>query len=1179
MSGTVKGIIVEIGGDTSGLQKALSKINSASSGLSKELRGINSLLKLDPKNTVLVSQKQKVLAENIATTEEKLKSLREAQRQADRIMAEGGEITQENYRALQREIIATQNKLSALKVEASSWDKAADALIKYGERITAISQKIEDLGRNLTTKITLPLVAVAGGMTKTTADFESSMKQVAATMGITVKEIEDGSESYKILEEAAKECGEKTKYSASEAAEALNYMALAGYDAKQSAETLPKVLNLAAAGNLDLAAASDMVTDAMAALGMQTSDLDKYIDEMAKTSQKSNTSVAQLGEATLTCAGTVKMSGMSLETMNTELGILANNGIKGAEGGTHLRNIILSLTSPTDVAAKALKNLGIKVTDSSGNIRDMNDIMADFNKKLDGMSDEKKTNVISQIFNKTDISAVNALIKGSGEEFTNLKGQISNCNGAAQNMADTMNSSLKGQITLLKSQVEGISIKMGNKLMPTIKKTVKQISGLADKFSKLSDKQVETIINIAGFVAAIGPAMTIIGKLGTKLGSGITTLGNFSEAIANVRSGVKTAEGQVGTFTKILGAMASPAGGVILGTIAVAGVTTGIYELLKATGLQIDKDNIYYESTEKLIKKHQELTEELNNNIKARDEVISSAESECATADILFSKIEELAGVENKTNTQKEIMKGLVADLNEIMPDLNLQYDEEHDKLSDSTQAIRDNIEAQKDLLKAKAAQELLSPILADIAKAEIEHTELVKQKEQNEKEYQDAFQNRKNIMLDIQEQGGKMTKEQREELKKAQELEETLKTAYDESKKALNENETALKSLNQEYETTSKYAENLFNQAEIERKLAELTSIAEKKGVAIPDSVRKGVEKGKYAVPQSIEELQRLINFDNALQNAKITGVTIPEEMKQGIINGSVNVTDAVAQLGQEMNRINKQEADKMPEEIKNTMLNVASNINNDKTVEEATSNKMLNVTELWDNNNKIPIKTDEKMKATAGNIKNYKGVETAAADKATEVTTNFDNNNHISEKMQEEVIETSNVLNTDGTVKAGSERVANEANTGFNNKVDGHKWGSDLTENISSGIISKIASVATAAARVAGTIASYLHHSVPDKGPLADEMSYMPDMIENLTKTLIKASPKLEKASFNIAEKMASNLDLSKYQATLNSKVIDSTKTIFTTPQIVFNVQELDEAKLKQCFNYINKKFGSKY
>ena len=216
--------------------------------------------------------------------------------------------------------------------------------------------------------------AAVGGLAaaaiKVGSGFESSMSQVAATMGITTDEIANGSADFELLSQAAKDAGATTAFSASQAAEALNYLALAGYDATTAADALPAVLNLAAAGGLDLAYASDLATDAMAALGIEASgdNLTKFGDEMAKTASKANTSVAQLGEAILTVGGTAKSLAGGTVELNAALGVLANRGIKGAEGGTALRNVILSLSAPTDKAADAMSSLGLNVYDAAGNI-------------------------------------------------------------------------------------------------------------------------------------------------------------------------------------------------------------------------------------------------------------------------------------------------------------------------------------------------------------------------------------------------------------------------------------------------------------------------------------------------------------------------------------------------------------------------------------------------------------------------------------------------------------------------------------------------------------------------------------------------------------------------------------------------------------------------------------------
>lgn len=304
------------------------------------------------------------------------------------------------------------------------------------------------------------ITAGAGAAIKVGSNFEASMSQVAATMGITVQEIANGSEDFDKLKAAAKEAGATTMFSASQAAEALNYMALAGYTADEAIATMPTVLNLAAAGGMELSTASDMVTDSMSALGDKAGTVESFVDKMAKTSQKSNTSVEQLGQAILTVGGTAKSLSGGVDEMNTCLGILADNGVKGAEGGTLLRNVILALSAPTDVAAKAMNSLGLQVFDAEGNMRPLNDTFNDLNDILSTMTAGEQTQVLSTIFNAADLKGVNALLANSGERFDELSGYISDCDGAAAAMAETMSDNLQGKITLIKSALEGLGIQI-----------------------------------------------------------------------------------------------------------------------------------------------------------------------------------------------------------------------------------------------------------------------------------------------------------------------------------------------------------------------------------------------------------------------------------------------------------------------------------------------------------------------------------------------------------------------------------------------------------------------------------------------------------------------------------------------------------------------------------------------
>ena len=269
--------------------------------------------------------------------------------------------------------------------------------------------------------------AVQTGMT-----FDASMSQVAATMGTTVDQIQD-------LRAFAQEMGATTAFSATQAADALNYMALAGYDAETSMKMLPNVLNLAAAGGIDLAYASDMVTDASSALGLSLDETSELVDKMAKTSSKSNTSVAQLGEAILTVGGTAKMMAGGTTELSMALGVLADNGIKGSEGGTALRNMILSLTAPTDKAGDAIEALGLQVFDAEGKMRPLDWIFQDLGNTLDSMSDQQRTEVLNQIFNKVDLKSVNAMLGTSATRFRELSLAIE---GAWMN-SDSLNEQLE----------------------------------------------------------------------------------------------------------------------------------------------------------------------------------------------------------------------------------------------------------------------------------------------------------------------------------------------------------------------------------------------------------------------------------------------------------------------------------------------------------------------------------------------------------------------------------------------------------------------------------------------------------------------------------------------------------------------------------------------------------------
>ena len=344
-----------------------------------------------------------------------------------------------------------------------------------GTTQTALGNLAANAARDIANAVKDAFTEAASFVVETGKSFESSMSQVTATMGLTT-----ASEEYEVL-------------------------SAAGYSAENSVKALPTVLNVAAAGGIDLAYASDMITDSMSALGLEMSDLTGFSDKLAKTSQKSNTSVAQLGEAILTVGGTAKSLAGGVDELNTMLGLIADNGIKGAEGGTALRNIILSLSAPTDTAAAALKELNVQAFDSDGNLRELSDVFGDLNTALAPLTDEEKTQFLNKIFNKVDLKAVNALLGTTSTRFDELRGYVEDCDGAAAQMAETMSDNLEGDMQILNSSLEAVGVSTYEKFSGPMREAVQEITGIFDELNEkingeLGDK-LETLAEKLGDIA------------------------------------------------------------------------------------------------------------------------------------------------------------------------------------------------------------------------------------------------------------------------------------------------------------------------------------------------------------------------------------------------------------------------------------------------------------------------------------------------------------------------------------------------------------------------------------------------------------------------------------------------------------------------------------------------------
>ena len=525
MASRIQGITVEIGGDTTKLSTALSKVNKEIRDTQSQLKDVNKLLKLDPGNTDLMAQKQKLLTRAISETKEKLDALKLAGQQANEALAKG-EISQSQYDALQREIVETEKALEELEKQA---DKSAVALQKIGaagEKLKNVGSSIEGVGKKL-----MPVTVAVGGLgaaaVKVAADFDSGMSQVAAVSGATGKELD-------ALREKAREMGAKTKFSASEAAEAMNYMAMAGWKTGDMLDGIEGIMNLAAASGEDLATTSDIVTDALTALGLSAKDSGHFADILAAASCNANTNVSMMGETFKYCAPVAGALGFTAEDTAEAIGLMANAGIKSSQAGTAMRTMLTSLTGEVTFVGDAFGELTVQTTNTDGSMRSLGEILADCRVAFSQMSESEQAANAEALVGKNAMSGFLAVMNAAPVDIEKLNNAITNCDGTAEKMAVTMQDNLAGQLTILKSQLEELAISIGEILMPSIRQIVGWIQGLVDWLNGLDEGTKKIIVTIALVAAAIAPVLIVIGKVVGAIGTVMTVIPQIAGAISSV---------------------------------------------------------------------------------------------------------------------------------------------------------------------------------------------------------------------------------------------------------------------------------------------------------------------------------------------------------------------------------------------------------------------------------------------------------------------------------------------------------------------------------------------------------------------------------------------------------------------------------------------------------------------
>lgn len=853
MADRIKGITIEIGGDTTGLNKALNGVNKEISSTQGQLKDVERLLKLDPTNTELLRQKQKLLADAVQGTRSKLDTLKEANKQvtesvsnfdawkekydpikkqidetkkklgdlkeqsrnADEQLA-NGEISQEKYDALQdeikktsselktlqksakevsdefgnpvapeqydalqREIAETEQQLKSLEDQAGKANTTLQQISAAGDKFQEVGQKIEGAGKRLL-PVTAAVAGVGAAAVKTTADFDESMSNVSAISGATGEEFDQ-------LRDKAREMGAETKFSASEAADAMSYMAMAGWKTDDMLNGISGIMNLAAASGADLATTSDIVTDALTGMGYTAADAGRLADVMAAASSNANTNVEMMGETFKYVAPVCGSLGYSMEDTALAVGLMANSGIKASQAGTQLRAAITNMVKPTEAMEGVMMELGIEIANENGSMKSLDETLkilresfavtteeqkaqrlatleqqavadgygdtlkglseeekyfqlamyagqeqikdmseAQFKKQamdklgikvtkktnkaqvaqnlalalgtqaIEGLTQEQQSAAAATLFGKEAMSGMLAIINASEDDYKKLSDAIANSEGAAEDMAETMQDNLNGQLTILKSQLQEAAIAIGDALIPKIRALVAKIQQWTDWFNKLDATQKETVVKIGLLVAAIGPLLISIGKLSTGIGALMKMLPVIS-----------------GGLTAL-----SASGGPLFLTALAVGVLGGAF--LAAQGNMVD----YYEEARELTETEKENKEKVEKLKDAYDELsqrrqesVSVIEAQSGKEKELWKELQNITDENGKINEGYEVRAAFI--VNELKNALGIEIDMVDGVIKDY-QGLQQEID---NLIEKKKAEATLNAYLESYTEA------IVKQK------------------------------------------------------------------------------------------------------------------------------------------------------------------------------------------------------------------------------------------------------------------------------------------------------------------------------------------------------------------------------------------------------------------------------------------------------------------
>lgn len=871
-STTIKGITIEIGGNATKLLKSLEDVNKKSRDVQSELKGINSLLKFDPKNTELLKQKYTALNEAIDNTKAKLKKLQDAEANVQKQVQEG-EISQEQYRDFQREIIATEQDLQKLEKQMKSFGSVTKQQLQaVGNDFNTAGNKMQEASQKLS-KFSIAAGAGLLGMAKTAIDFEEAFTGVEKTVDGTTEQLAN-------LKQGIRDMAKEIPASTTEIAGVAEAAGQLGIKTNDVLEFTRVMIDLGNSTNMSADTAASSLAKFANITNMSASDYGRLGSVVVALGNNFATTEADIVSMSTRLAATGELTGLSQAQIMSLATAMSSVGIEAEAGGSAMSKLLKKIQLATETGSKDLKDFASVAGMTSSQFKEAfeKDAVSALSSFISGLNDTKRNGKSAiQILDDmglTEVRLSNTILSlANSSDVMNSAIELGNKawqdNNALTNEANKRYGTTKSQMQISINKIKDLSISLGSKLLPTVQKGLTFLNKLADGFSNMSEETQTTILKLTGLVAVASPTISAVGKITSGVGSLIT----------------------------IMTKLATPSGLIVTTLGLLAGSCIAASKDMRKLSEET-KENI--EETKRVIDEHKKLDETLKNNKKARDEAIKNVEVEAETIELLYKRLVDLEGVENKTNAQKEIMAELVKQLNDKIPELNLSYDKEKDALNKTTDAIKEQIQAQKELLKAKAGQSQLSGIMEDIVSKEMAVDEANQNETNAKNNYEAKKKEREEAEAKVKNSSGweKGSAEWYDNWKRLQKEEQELKKAYESAKADTETQRNDLNNLYKEYDNTEKYVENAYKNFDIQTKISNLAVLAKKAGLTIPEELAKGMQEGSIIIPEKVEELKRLINFDDTLKSSGLAGQKIPYSLSEGIANGKISVEQAIKEM-----------------------------------------------------------------------------------------------------------------------------------------------------------------------------------------------------------------------------------------------------------------------------------------